>query len=220
MSEWKLVKRERLAGNLYRDKYVLDPSVTITGKDVEHAWYGTRSNADTEYGNPEFADIEFTDTEKQTIDSDDGNRVSHSASATQQYKYAEVAHKFLFDTYSVLPTNVILKSITYGWDGYASGYIRKIMRFTRGGWEDTGVSAPTSDGSGVEFEETLTNLDWVLIGGKFKFGVYVSDAYIDSSISVSLHTDYIFLTVTYETSNLIQTPVINPRVIGVSGYER
>ena len=220
MYGWKLAERTFINKRTVREKYVLDPVETLDHTTYLTAYKGAKSNATSFTGNPSMATTELSDTEYVNIRTDNGVYIHTSASATTEFRYAETAHRFRFDLRRFVTLPYIVYSIEYGWDGYCSEEIGGLMRRTPAGWETKLSPLPTSDGSGLEFTETITKMIGALVDGYFEFGVQANKGYIDSPVTIDLYTDYVYVTVTYRITDLINTPVIQPKVIGVSGYER
>jgi len=217
---WRLAEKTWINKRTVKEKYVLDPSETLDHATYLKAYKGSRSNVDTPISNPSFATTELSDTEYGYIQNDDGSYISSYASATQSLKNGEVAHLFGFDLTKFVTLPNVLDKIEYGWDGYLSGGTGMLFRNTPVGWKTIATSLPTSDGSGIEFTETITNMVAVLINKWFWFGVYGACKYLIEPVSITLYTDYVYVTVTYHISDLMNAPIIKPRVVGVSGYER
>jgi len=219
MCGWKLAEKTYMNKKTVREKYVLDPTETLDHATYLTAYYGSRSNALTYIGNPDAATTLFTDTMKSNILNDNEVYASTSASVTISGRWAEVAHKFVFDMSKFVKLPVVLKQIEYGWDGYSSTIGGFIFRLTPFGWKVVRTFLPPSDGAGAEWSETLTSLVGVIVNKKFTFGIDIHVSTTEPPVTITLYTDYVYVTVTYKITDLINTPVIKPKVIGVSGYE-
>ena len=220
MNGWKLTEKTYINKNTVREKYMLDPSETLDHATYLSPYYGQRSDVTSRVGNPSFALISFTDTMKNNIVSDNGVYASSTAEASISYRYAEVAHRFVFNISKFVKLPCVLTKIEYGWDGYSTASQGGVYRQTLQGWKLLRSSVPTSDESGLEHSETLTSILGAVVGGNFIFGVYSWVVCTDSPVSVTLYTDYVYVTVTYKITDLLNAPIIKPKVIGVSGYER
>jgi len=220
MVGWKLVDKKFMNKRTVREKYVLDPSETLEHATYLTPYYGARSNVTTKIENPSFATTLFTDTMKSAISSDNGVYASTTASAGTLYRYAEVAHRFVFDMSKFMALPNVLTKIEYGWDGYCDSEYGGVFVQIPTGWMKVRASLPTSDGSGFEFAGVLDSIIGVTIDKKFTFGVYGYKISPGETVTVTLNTDYVYVTVTYKITDLLNAPIIKPKVIGVSGYER
>ena len=220
MCGWKLAEKTYINKKTVKEKYVLDPSETLPHTTCLTPYYGARSNAAAPIANPDAATTLFTDTMKENIQTDNEVYASTNANATISGRFAEVAHKFVFDVSKFLVLPTIITKIDYGWDGYCTTTAGKVLRLTTGGWKSVTTSLPTSDGSGMEFSETLTSIIGAVVNNKFTFGINSYLQYTETPVSITLYTDYVYVTITYIISDLLNAPIIKPKVIGVSGYER
>ena len=220
MCGWKLAEKTYINKKTVREKYVLDPSETLDHTTYLTAYYGTRNDAPGRIDNPSFATTLFTSTMKTNIATDNQEYASNTAYAATLYRNAEVAHRFVFDMSKFASLPVVVTQIEYGWDGYSTESQGGVYVRVPTGWRKTLASLPTSDGSGTEFREVLSIPVGVIVDKKFTFGVDSYKMSDGSEVSVTLNTDYVYVTVTYKITDLVNTPVIKPKVIGVSGYER
>jgi len=220
MYGWKLAEKTYLNKRTVREKYVLDPTETLDHATYLKAYYRVRANVTSLTGNPDVATTEFTDTDYDNIASDDEVYVSHSGTVTISGRYVEVAHKFVFDLTKFVTLPNILTQIEYGWDGYATANYFHVYRKTPTEWKVVSDAVPDTDGDEIEFMETITKMTGVLVDKQFIFGVHGSAFYVDTPITLELNTDYVYVTVTYRVTDLLNSPIVQPKVIGVSGYER
>jgi len=220
MDGWKLEEKTYINKRTVREKYVLDPSEMLDHATYMTAYYGARDNAMGRIGNPSFAATLFTDTMRNNVASDNGVYVSTTASAATPYRNAEVAHRFVFDVSKFMVPPKVIAKIEFGWDGYSTNAKGGVYVQTPTAWRSVTSSLPTSDGVGFEFKDVLISPVGLTVGRKFNFGVYSYDTATEEEVSVTLYTDYVYVIVTYRFTDLVNTPVVKPKVIGVSGYER
>jgi len=220
MNGWRLAEKTYINKRTVREKYVFDPTEALDPTIYMLAWKGARSGVLERIGNPSFATDDLDDTEKSKIIADNGDYLSTTATASSAGRSAEVAHRFQFDLTKFITLPNVLDKVEYGWDGYVEADSASLMRNSNIGWQTVTSSLPSSDGAGVEFSETLTRRVGVLTNKAFEFGVYAYSVYITGVVTATIHTDYVYVTVTYHVSDLLNAPIIRPKVIGVSGYER
>ena len=80
---------------------------------------------------------------------------------------------------------------------------------------------PASDGSGWEAEYTTPSMVSTLTDKKLEWAVYASCTSDGSSVCYAkIRTDATQIEVAYHITDLLNAPIIKPKVIGVSGYER
>ena len=210
--------RQYINKNTIVETILIDPEEYVDPSQFLTAYKGSQPNTTSPYPNPEIATTEFTDTEKSKLLNNDGNTVSSTACATFSGYFCHTVHRFVWDLkrYNTLPN--ILRKVEFGWDGYSSvgGGIFWHKRLT--GWHSETVNIPTSDDAELEIVYIPSSMIGALIDNKLEVAVSTSAQYIDSEVCASLYTDYVYLKVTYIRSALINSPVIQPTVIGGRQY--
>ncbi len=203
-----------ITATTYSNLELVPPIATLKpDATTNEAYGGSATNSASAYTSPDDATTELTSSEYSDVQDNDTSYLSTTANATQAMKWANVAHKFTFDTSDY--SNIT--DITVKWKGYRSGDnpgIEELQVYKATAWEDWQTSIPTGE---TAYEKSLGDgSDYFYSTTWIRFGAYMNNVCFDEGVTITLKTNYAWLEVTYSPTYTLGTAA--SQTITTSGY--